>query len=207
MLWATHDVKVELRYVPVQEYLGGSKLQTAFAAGQGPDIFLISHQDFFLYYNGGVLLDLTPYMEDAAKKDFFPSVMGARIVDEKIYGVPFDVEPMAMYYRGGHAHLLLQTRTRAPQRGSGRPIPPLVSKIQAATTNAGARAQCGLTPTFWRSLNWGVHNAPERFNSASSTRLEDKLCNACGLAIIACYYCHLFGYSLYDNQTLSPGSG
>jgi maltose-binding protein MalE len=112
MLWATHDVKVELRYVPVQEYLGGSKLQTAFAAGQGPDIFLLSHQDFLLYYNGGVLLDLTPYMEDAAKKDFFPSVMGARIVDEKIYGVPFDVEPMAMYYRGGHAHLLLQTRTR-----------------------------------------------------------------------------------------------
>src|ERR1700683_786812 len=39
---ATHDVKVELQYVPVQEYLGGSKLQTAFAAGQGPDIFLIS---------------------------------------------------------------------------------------------------------------------------------------------------------------------
>ena len=95
---ATHDVKVELQYVPIQEYLGGSDLQTAFAAGQGPDIFLISHQDFLLYYNGGVLLDLTPYMEDAAKKDFFPSVMEARIVDEKIYGVPFDVEPMAMYY-------------------------------------------------------------------------------------------------------------
>jgi hypothetical protein len=34
----------------------------------------------------------------AAKKDFFPSVTEARIVDEKIYGVPFDVEPMAMYY-------------------------------------------------------------------------------------------------------------
>jgi hypothetical protein len=35
-----------------------------------------------------------------------------------------------------------------PQRGSGRPIPPLVSKIQAATTNARARAQGGLTPDF-----------------------------------------------------------
>src|SRR5260221_4142311 len=33
-----------------------------------------------------------------------------------------------------------------PQRGSGRPIPPLVSEIQAATTNAGARPQGGLTP-------------------------------------------------------------
>jgi hypothetical protein len=34
------------------------------------------------------------------------------------------------------------------QRGSGGPIPPLVSKIQTATTNAGARTQGGLTPDF-----------------------------------------------------------
>ena len=37
-------------------------------------------------------------MEDAAKKDFFPTVMETRIVDEKIYGFPMDVMPMAMYY-------------------------------------------------------------------------------------------------------------
>src|SRR4029077_10127395 len=36
----------------------------------------------------------------------------------------------------------------SPQRGSGEPIPPLVSEIQAATTNAGARTQGGLTPDF-----------------------------------------------------------
>src|SRR6266853_1745649 len=35
-----------------------------------------------------------------------------------------------------------------PQRGFGRPIPPLVSEIQAATTNAGARTYGSLTPTF-----------------------------------------------------------
>src|SRR6202162_2736971 len=95
---ATHDVKVELQYVPVQDYIGGSKLQTAFASGQGPDIFIISPGDFLRYYNGGVLVDLTSYMEDAAKKDFFPNVMETRIVDEKIYGVPFDVVPLAMFY-------------------------------------------------------------------------------------------------------------
>src|SRR5258708_6332195 len=43
-----------------------------------------------------------------------------------------------------------------PQRGSGRPIPPLVSKIQVTTTNAGARAQGGLTPDFLAlSGTWG----------------------------------------------------
>jgi hypothetical protein len=35
-----------------------------------------------------------------------------------------------------------------PQRGSGQSIPSLVSEIQAATTNAGTRAQDGLTPDF-----------------------------------------------------------
>src|ERR1700693_3539416 len=95
---ATHDVKVELQYAPVQEYLRGSKLQTAFASGQGPDIFIISPGDFLRYYNGGVLVDLTPYLEDAAKEDLFPNVMETRMVDEKIYGIPFDVVPLAMYY-------------------------------------------------------------------------------------------------------------
>src|SRR5258708_17387541 len=95
---STHDVKVELRFVPVHDYIGGSKLQTAFAAGQGPDIFIISPGDFLRYYNGGVLFDLTSYMDDAAKKYFFPNVMETRVVDEKIYGVPYDVVPWAMYY-------------------------------------------------------------------------------------------------------------
>ena len=43
------------------DYINGTKLPTAFASGQGPDIFLISPGDFLRYYNGGVLLDLTPY--------------------------------------------------------------------------------------------------------------------------------------------------
>ena len=45
-----------------------------------------------------------------------------------------------------------------PQRGSGRPIPPLVSKIQVATTNTGSRAQGGLTPDFLALSDW-IHLA------------------------------------------------
>jgi len=95
---SSHDIKVELLYVPNQDYMNGSKLQTAFASGQGPDIFVISPGDFLRYYNGGVLVELSQYMEDAAKKDFFDNVMETRIVDGKIYGLPMEVEPMAMYY-------------------------------------------------------------------------------------------------------------
>src|SRR5271165_3213760 len=61
---ATHDVKVQLEYVPVQEYINGSTLQTSFVSGQGPDIFIISPGDFLRYFNGGLLEDLTPYMEE-----------------------------------------------------------------------------------------------------------------------------------------------
>jgi len=94
----THKTQVQLRYFPTPDYINGSKLQTAFAAGQGPDIFLLSPGDFLRYYNGGVLEDLTPYMTQQARDDYFPSAMATRTVNGKIYGLPMEVEPMAFYY-------------------------------------------------------------------------------------------------------------
>ncbi len=37
-------------------------------------------------------------MEQNARDDFLPSVIANRMVDGKIYGLPYEVEPMAMYY-------------------------------------------------------------------------------------------------------------
>ena len=93
---ANNDTKVELDYLV--DYMQGNKLSTAFASGQGPDLFLISPGDFLRYYNGGVLLDLTPFIDPDVQKDFPDAVMGTRKVDGKIYGVPMEVEPMAFYY-------------------------------------------------------------------------------------------------------------
>lgn len=93
-----NEVKIELQYTPVAEYVSGSKLQTAFASGSGPDVFIISPGDFLRYFNGGVLVDLTQYMEPEAVADFYPDVIASRSVDERIYGLPMEVEPMAMYY-------------------------------------------------------------------------------------------------------------
>lgn len=95
---AAHDPKVALNYVVGSEYIGGTALSSSFASGQGPDIFIISPGDFLRYYNGGVLADLTPHIEDAAKADFPESVIANRMVDGKIYGIPMEVEPMAFYY-------------------------------------------------------------------------------------------------------------
>ena len=93
-----NDVKVDLVYVPTSDYVNGSKLSTAFASGSGPDIFLLSPGDFLRYYNGGVLADLTPYLDQQAIADFYPDVLATRQVDNKVYGLPMEVEPMAMYY-------------------------------------------------------------------------------------------------------------
>ncbi|NRQ30279.1 sugar ABC transporter substrate-binding protein [Nonomuraea sp. NN258] len=95
---ANNEVKIKLHYLPVSEYLAGTALQTAFSAGQGPDIFLLSPGDFLRYHNGGVLADLTPHLKPEALADFEPGVIGTRKVNDKVYGLPMEAEPLAMYY-------------------------------------------------------------------------------------------------------------
>ncbi len=93
---AQNDRQVELVYVPNSDYMDGTKLPTAFASGEGPDLFIISPGDFLRYYNGGVLQDLTPFLEQAARDEFFPDVLATRVVDDQEFGLPMEVEPMAM---------------------------------------------------------------------------------------------------------------
>ncbi len=95
---ASQEEQITLDYLPWPDYTDGTKLPTAFASGQGPDIFIISPGDFLRYYNGGVLTDLTPFIEPDAQADFPDSVIANRKVDGKIYGIPMEVEPMAFYY-------------------------------------------------------------------------------------------------------------
>src|SRR6266511_5325468 len=87
---ANNEVKVRLHYVPVADYINGSSLQTAFSAGQGPDIFLISPGDFLRYYNGGVMVDLTPHLPGEARADYREGVLENRMVDGKVYGLPME---------------------------------------------------------------------------------------------------------------------
>ncbi|MGI8908967.1 MAG: ABC transporter substrate-binding protein [Rubrobacteraceae bacterium] len=93
-----NETKIDLQYVPSQEYISGTKLQTAFSASEGPDVFIISPGDFLKYYNGGVLEDISQYMDQKAIDDFYPSVMATRSVDGKVYALPMEVEPLVMYY-------------------------------------------------------------------------------------------------------------
>jgi multiple sugar transport system substrate-binding protein len=95
---ASHRVKVRLRYLPPQEYQTGPTLQTAFSAGAGPDVFLISPGDFLRYYNGGALTDLTPYLSAEARADYLPGVLGTRTVDDRVHALPMETEPLGLFY-------------------------------------------------------------------------------------------------------------
>lgn len=90
--------KEKIKPVFIPNYTQTNKIQTSFAAGQGPDIFLISPGDFLRYYNGGVLEELSQYMTPEAIKDFYPQALATRSEAGKIYGLPMEQEPLAMLY-------------------------------------------------------------------------------------------------------------
>jgi len=89
---------VALTYIAGETYTNGSKLQTAFLADSGPDLFVLSPGDFLRYANGGVLEDLTPYLSDEARRDFVDGALDTRTVNGRVYGLPMSLQPHAFYY-------------------------------------------------------------------------------------------------------------
>ncbi len=91
------NVNVTYENFPESDYMG-TKLTTAFAANAGPDVFVMSSGDFLKYANSGVAMDLTSYYTDEILNDFLPSSIDAVTVDNKIVGIPFEVELLGLYY-------------------------------------------------------------------------------------------------------------
>lgn len=92
------NIEVVYESIPESDYMS-TKLTTAFAAGEGPDVFVMSPGDFLKYANSGVAKDLTPYFTKEMLDDFLPSSIDAVKVDNKILAVPFEVELLGLYYR------------------------------------------------------------------------------------------------------------
>lgn len=144
-----NETQIELQYTPVQEYVSGSKLQTAFASGEGPDIFIISPGDFLRYANGGILTDLTPYMEQAAIDDFYEGVIASRKVDNKVYALPMEVEPMAMYYSVDAFEEAGLTEADVPQTWDQ-----LLEVAQKLTTDERFGVLFETGPGYYQNFTW-----------------------------------------------------
>ncbi|ADD42792.1 ABC transporter substrate-binding protein [Stackebrandtia nassauensis] len=97
--WNKHNkVRITERFVPFGDYASGPTLQTSFSADSGPDIFLLSPGDFLRYHNAGVLMDLTPYLPQSVRDDYLPGTLDSRSFDGKVYGLPIESEPLALFY-------------------------------------------------------------------------------------------------------------
>ncbi|MEM3433653.1 MAG: sugar ABC transporter substrate-binding protein [Candidatus Hadarchaeum sp.] len=98
-LWNTlnPNVKVEFITMPWGDYTGLA-LPAAFAAGKGPDIFWLSPGDILRYVNEGLLLPFDGYVSEAELADLIPAARQRPTVEGVLYGLPIEIEPVAIYY-------------------------------------------------------------------------------------------------------------
>ncbi len=91
------NIQVKFQTFPFDQYLG-TKLTTAFAGGKGPDVFWISPGQFLNYVNNGISTPVDGIVDDV-RSDYSEVAIEAVSVDGKMYSLPFEQEPVALYYR------------------------------------------------------------------------------------------------------------
>jgi multiple sugar transport system substrate-binding protein len=95
---STHpDVEIEVQVTAGDDYL--PKLLTQIVSGTAPDIIAVENTPFPEFVDKQVLADLTPFLErtpDFSIETFFPRLLDRYTVNERIYGIPYDLQPNAM---------------------------------------------------------------------------------------------------------------
>ncbi|WP_216363469.1 ABC transporter substrate-binding protein [Subtercola boreus] len=146
---ATNEVKIKLRYIAQNDYVNGNTLQTAFASGSGPDVFLLSPGDFLRYYNGGVLQELTPKLDPAVVSDFLPGTLDTRKVDDKVFALPMESEPLAMFYSKSAFAEVGLTDADVPKTWDD-----LLTVAKKLTTPSRFGVGFETTPGYYQNFTW-----------------------------------------------------
>jgi len=100
----TYDIDVVQERAPAgNPYM--EKLLTQAAGGMAPDIVFVEVGNIQPMISKGLLVDLTPYLEEEKKvkggfsiKDYYPEVVDRFTVDGKIYVIPRDIAPICVIY-------------------------------------------------------------------------------------------------------------
>ncbi|WP_068616807.1 ABC transporter substrate-binding protein [Paenibacillus tuaregi] len=93
------NIKIKVTKAPYEQF--DSKLQSAIAAKNGPDVTSQwGYGGFMEYYNKGMLADLTPYLKDFKASDYnIPeNLMDIYKVDGKTYGIPLNSYVSVLLY-------------------------------------------------------------------------------------------------------------
>jgi multiple sugar transport system substrate-binding protein len=91
--------KVKFVHIDHREYDRKILIQTA--AGNPPDVFLLSSTDLSTLAYRGVLENLTSFISADLSfhlADFFPALLKTAAIREQVYGIPVGYTPMVMYY-------------------------------------------------------------------------------------------------------------
>lgn len=96
---ANPDIKINVRTVQFDDMV--NDLARAVAAGDAPDVTYIDNPEVALFASRGLLLDLTPYLENSevVKVDeIFPGPLASVTYEGGIYGLPRGANTIALYY-------------------------------------------------------------------------------------------------------------
>ncbi len=81
----------------VQDYY--NKLTTAFASGEGPDIFEMDAADFLKYYQVGITTPLDDLISGDIRADFSEAALNSYTMpDGKLHAMPFIIDAIGLYY-------------------------------------------------------------------------------------------------------------
>lgn len=92
------NIRVKLEFAPWSEYW--NKLQSQIAAGEAPDVFMISGFYFQDFARKGVLKDLAPWVQKDGLdlQDFFPIPLKVLSYQGHLYALPRDYNVVVLYY-------------------------------------------------------------------------------------------------------------
>lgn len=91
------NVKINYTEIAWDDYIG-TKLTTAFAAGDGPDIFTTCPPEMPRYVSAGVTMPLNDYLTDEMLADFTQSYIDTVTFDGNICAIPTQGELLALFY-------------------------------------------------------------------------------------------------------------
>ncbi len=78
---------------------GYAKLSNAARAGNAPDVATIEYPQVPGYAIDGVARDITDLVSDGLRRKLLPRALGLTTLEDRVFAVPLDVEPMVMHYR------------------------------------------------------------------------------------------------------------
>lgn len=90
------DIDVQIVGIPWTAE-GDTKLEAALAAGTDINVFRVTSPNLPRYAKQGILSEITPYLSDEAKSDFYESAFQVATVDGKVWAWPLWVTAISLF--------------------------------------------------------------------------------------------------------------